>query len=284
LNPSHKFLQPGTFDVSLAILNNQYGCKDTVVKKMTILPKPTATAKGGNICLGEVVQLESSGGLNYQWTPTTGVSFPNDSVTSASPIITTNYSIIVSDINDCKDTAEAFVYVQQKPPVINFDTSVVIGEYIPLITNGGGSFIYTWSPMDSLACQGCENNMSHIMTNFKYNVMMKDTMGCFEGEGFFNIEIRPVSSIDVPEIFTPNGDGINDIVFVEGWGLKRLLYFKIYNRWGELIFESSNITIGWDGTFNGVPQGTEAFAYTAAVETYIDDKPLEKKGFIKLVR
>ena len=87
----------------------------------------------------------------------------------------------------------------------------------------------------------------------------------------------------MPEAFTPNGDGINDIALVRGWGIREFVEVKIYNRWGQLVFESDDMSKGWDGTFKGEPQGMDTFAYTiSAVNMKGED--IFVKGYITLIR
>ncbi len=91
--------------------------------------------------------------------------------------------------------------------------------------------------------------------------------------------------MDVPSAFTPNGDGINDIVYPDGWGIRKLIYFRIYNRWGQLLFESNDLKHGWDGTYQGAPQNMETYVYQVQVETYVDAEPrITKSGTVKLLR
>jgi gliding motility-associated-like protein len=88
--------------------------------------------------------------------------------------------------------------------------------------------------------------------------------------------------LDIPNAFTPNGDGINDKVFVRGFGISKLTW-RIYNRWGELVFETNDRTQGWDGTFKGARQPKEVYHYTLSVQ-YSDNTRHEKKGDITLLR
>jgi gliding motility-associated-like protein len=95
--------------------------------------------------------------------------------------------------------------------------------------------------------------------------------------------IRPevVNIIDVPTAFSPNGDGINDFIQVRGYGVKEMI-FKIYNRFGELVFSSTNLNDKWDGKYKGKLQEMEAFAYVLNV-TFTDDSAISKKGNITLI-
>ena len=88
--------------------------------------------------------------------------------------------------------------------------------------------------------------------------------------------------IDVPNAFSPNSDGQNDVFFARGSGVDRL-DLKIYNRWGELMFESNNIAIGWDGTHKGVPQEMEVYVFILDAQL-ADGNRVFKKGNVTLVR
>jgi gliding motility-associated-like protein len=96
------------------------------------------------------------------------------------------------------------------------------------------------------------------------------------------IFIRFIPLVGVPNAFSPNGDGVNDVVKVEGKGIVEMT-FIIYNRWGQKVFESHDINQGWDGTFNGVMQEVDAYAYTLQA-TLINKQIVSKKGNITLLR
>jgi len=87
---------------------------------------------------------------------------------------------------------------------------------------------------------------------------------------------------DVPNAFTPGRFGVNGIVKVQGFGIAKLV-FRIYNRWGQKVFESNDQTIGWDGTYKGVLQPMDAYAYVVEVE-FVDGTKASKKGDITLIR
>jgi gliding motility-associated-like protein len=96
------------------------------------------------------------------------------------------------------------------------------------------------------------------------------------------IAARIVPLLDVPSAFTPNNDGINDRLFVRGFGIRRMKW-KIYNRWGEMVFETSDRTHGWDGSYKGSLQPNEVYHYILDVE-YSDLSKYQKKGDITLLR
>ena len=96
------------------------------------------------------------------------------------------------------------------------------------------------------------------------------------------IEIWFEPALGIPNAFSPNNDKINDVHFVEGKGIEEMS-FKIFNRWGQLVFESTDQEIGWDGVFNGKPQEMDVFVYTISVR-FVDDTFWERRGNITLLR
>jgi gliding motility-associated-like protein len=148
----------------------------------------------------------------------------------------------------------------------------------------GVNYSYTWTPATDLNCINCIYPTSSSTVDITYTLTVEDNLGCFRVTNTFSIHVDPKATVDVPTAFTPNGDGTNDIIYVDGWGIKKLHYFRIFNRWGQLLFESNDIKVGWDGVFNGVPQNMETYIYQVSVETFVDKEALLKTGSFKLIR
>ena len=155
---------------------------------------------------------------------------------------------------------------------------------------------YTWQPATYLSCTYCpspdldltcgKESFEDCLTFpefIEYTITMEDSLGCFTSDTTIRFNILIDTKIGMPEAFTPNGDGINDIALVRGWGVREFVEVKIYNRWGQLVFESDDMSKGWDGTFKGEPQGMDTFAYTiSAVNMKGED--IFVKGYITLIR
>lgn len=97
-----------------------------------------------------------------------------------------------------------------------------------------------------------------------------------------HVEVQPQMPVFIPNTFTPNGDGNNDLFLIYGQDIKTV-DLKIFNRWGELVFESNNQFVGWDGTYKGVLQNPAVFTYYATI-TFLNDKKAERKGSVTLLR
>jgi gliding motility-associated-like protein len=203
-----------------------------------------------------------------------------------SALATSVYTLEVSDDNGCKNTAVSdSIRIQLPPPSVNTSTTIIVGQTVTVNGFVGNAFNYVWvNDTSFLSCSTCILPVSTTTTNMVYTVSVTDNpLQCFEVLNTHTIVVRLVASIDVPTAFTPNNDGINDYILPAGWGIRKLNYFKVFNRWGQLIFESNDLDNGWDGTFNGVPQNMETYIYQASVDTYTDET-LTKSGSFKLIR
>lgn len=286
LSPSHTYTNIGTYTVMLAIEDNIYGCKDTLRKTMEILALPSITVVPQPTCALSPSQFTTTGlpSYSYTWSPSTNLNNPNVANPIATLTTSTIFTIQVTDVDGCTSVLTQSVYIQEPPWPISWDTTIVIGEQVTIPGYAGSGFTYTWNPTSYLSCTNCPMPVFSGTVNMTYTALVMDTMGCFMRNNTFTIEVLPKSSVDVPTAFTPNGDGINDVIYVDGWGIKKLNFFRIYNRWGQLLFESTDINVGWDGTYQGVPQNMETYVWQVSVETYIDEEPLFKTSTFKLLR
>lgn len=286
---NHVYPAPGTYDVTLVTTSASLGCSDTISKKVIILSLPVVTAVGDSVCPknnGQLYVLPTQPSYTYNWLPITNLS----SATISNPMViaptqTTTYTVQVTDaLTTCTATDSAKVYVV--PPVvsISFDTVIVVGEIVKLpIDNKGGTIKFTWTPTTGLSCLQCSYPEVQPLADITYNVYMEDIFGCSDGNGLFNIRIKPETFIKVPTTFTPNGDGRNDIIYVKGWGIKDLISFQIYNRWGEIVFETSELEEGWNGYYKDVLQNNDIYTYKVKAVDFFD-KPMEAEGHIDLMR
>ncbi|OFY72780.1 MAG: hypothetical protein A2275_13535 [Bacteroidetes bacterium RIFOXYA12_FULL_35_11] len=201
----------------------------------------------------------------------------------AFPENSTNYIVNVIDSNGCQATATVFITVQQPPDLTLYDTTIVVGtSFVPYFIPKPG-VIYQWEYSDDLSCTDCPNPEISTMVPADYFVMITDSMNCFQITRSIHVDILNEFTIDVPKAFTPNGDNSNDVVYVRGWGLKRLIVFSIFNRWGEMVFQTDNLLSGWDGTYKGAEQNMDTYSYVVKAETY-DGRVLTKQGFLILIR
>ncbi len=253
---------------------------------VTIYPTPAINiSQNAFICLGDTTELTVSGGNSVYWLPSESLSQPVSYTTLAYPSQTTNYTASILDTNSCTNFANVNVYVQQ-PTVLTYQSNydIIIGESVSLNIGTNQNVIsWQWTPANGLSCDDCQNPISMPLETTEYNVIITDSMGCFDIQGTILIEVRKEYTVDVPSAFTPDGDGNNDVVYVRGWGIKKLLEFRIFNRWGEEVFYSNDLNYGWDGYFRNKIQNIETYVFVVRVLFYND---VEKSinGYINLIR
>jgi gliding motility-associated-like protein len=284
---NHAYANPGTYNVSLAIKSLSLGCVDTIAKKIVIYKNPVVKAIGDTICQGQgpatLNIINPNPTSTYQWSPPIGLS----STTSTNPIATiqhsVQYQVVETDNNGCTDNTTVPAIIIESIGLRSLDTSIVIGDIVTLPVNGQSYYKYTWTPLQGLSCLTCNYPTVQPLEDIRYNLNVTDVRGCYDQNYHYDIKIKPETFVKMPTMFTPNGDGNNDAVFVNGWGIKTLLEYQIFNRWGQLIFTTSNIHEGWDGTFNGALQSSDIYVYKVKVMTWKNSE-IKEEGYINLVR
>lgn len=253
---------------------------------VTPIPYPVANAGPDNtICFGNSAQLQASGGSIYSWTPSaflTATNIPNP--VSVKPTASVRYIVTVRDVLGCpkavKDTMFLFV-AKIKASAGPSDTSVVLGQ--PLQLSASGSTNYSWTPTTWLDNPLIRNPVSLPQNDITYTVRVSNSVGCFDDASirvhvFF---IKP--DLLVPNAFTPNGDGNNDIFKPIPIGMKSVDIFRVYNRWGQMLYSGTGNGSGWDGTFAGRKQEMATYVWYAEGVDYLNNK-LKRKGSVVLVR
>lgn len=196
------------------------------------------------------------------------------------------YSIqqIVCNNAGC-DTSQQYITVNPSPEgeTVNKNYTIGYGESIVLDACATGDN-YTWMPAEYLSCSDCTNpTASPMLPEIYYTATVSNTNGC-SIYCYYNIQITNIpSDIFVPNTFTPNGDGLND-VFLIPENYIQLLSFQIYDRWGEKLFETTDIHTGWDGTVRGKHALPGVYAYFISYKIYNGGIEYMKTGNITLIR
>lgn len=285
-SPTHLFA-PGTYKVTLAT-SGLHGCKDTTEQYIIVSKYPTLTVSNDTtICFGGNAFLKVVSDKPIQWVPSTYLSSPAISNPISNATESIKYIVFATEpVSQCfkKDSIEVTV---QKRPVIDIETesgTFVAGRPIQIIVNTEEGATFKWTPTDFLSCSNCPDPISTARLNTSFNLEVKDKNNCFKIDTVVNISIKEgEKAFDVPSAFTPSGTEPNNIFKVQGYNVKQLLEFKIYNRWGNMVFSSTDVSKGWDGTYQGKPQPVDSYVYTIKVETF--DGIIETKtGTILLLR
>ncbi len=249
-----------------------FGCVFSNSISINVLPLPilSLTPDTSVICLKESVTLTASGAINYTWSvPTT--SLINDSSALVQPSTTTTYKIIGTAFGGCIDSTSAIVIVNPKPHAdfsVDLSTLTAFTPDISTINTSTGAITYEWDFGDFSAISTSENPSHHYPENlaalYQIELIATNEFGC-KDTAYNHFQTKEIVVFYVPTAFTPNGDELNQTfkpVFGDGID-KTNFWFTIYNRWGEVVFESFETDFEWDGTFNGslVPFGSYTYQF-----------------------
>jgi gliding motility-associated-like protein len=296
-NPTHLYGIAGTYNVELITTTNA-GCKDTVVKPVTVYALPVANFTYDAICSGANIVIDfqdsstvSGDALNYWFYDFGGMGSATTQNPSQLFLGSGNFIIthIVGTTHGCLNTIVQTISISPRPSAgfyYNTDNGLNVGATFDFIDTSQNAVNFTWEFGDGNT-SGLQNPSNTYFANGTYVVTeyASDAFGCVDSASV-TIHINTVSNeitTLIPNAISPNGDGKNDV-----WKLPfiKLLYpqatVEIYNRWGQQIFYSSGYEFPWDGTYNGtqVTQGT----YYYIINLNVPQEPNPFKGTILVLK
>lgn len=273
--------------------NTVTGCRDTIPLNVEILSAPTIFFENreDTTCVGVPleVQITSTAGLSeFNWTPRTSFeshdTHPGLFVGNSSQTV----SLEVRGENGCwSDVISTDITVIPTPniPDLSFDTLVFAGSPVPFnpVLDLSVPYTVTWNPNNELECPDCLNQTLTAIKTKTFELTLSDVYGCVDVTSIIRLIVDESVVADVPDAFTPNGDGVNDVIFARGLGVKSIEAFQIYNRYGVKVFETKDIEEGWDGTYDGEPLPIDSYVYKLYVRSF-EDRVTMKQGTLKLLR
>lgn len=261
---------------------NSHGCdlNDSIYIKPQ-MPVHALAETDTAICYGSVVQLTSSGGTYYLWTPDYELSNNIIANPYAKPYDTTRYTVTVS--NDCFSDDTSVLVTVYPLPLANAGPDVTIYRGQNTTLQGSLGEIYSWYPPNGLNQPNDAITVAAPLQTTDYILRVEDYYGCVNYDTV-RVNVLVNSLLLLPTGFSPNGDGVNDVFhIVKYFNIKKLNAFDIYNRWGELVFTTDDVEQGWDGIYKGRPQPTSTFVWVIKGIDF-DDKEFIQKGNVTLVR
>ncbi len=254
----------------------------TVYKSVNVrvIHPSVSVSKDTMICPEEHVVLIAEGALSYRWEPSIGLNTPVGPTVIAQPPSSTEYVVFGTDKYGCiaKDTVWVRVF-----PAAQVFTIPVFEVYqgdtvrFSALTNGPG--VVQWNPTEFLSCVNCLNPLASPNREMEYTVSFVDVNNC-KASAKTQVLFSPL--IYIPNSFTPDGRGVNELFKAVAGNITNYK-MEIFNRWGELVFESHHIDYGWDGTYNGqdCPDGTYSWRVT-----YEDlhENPYQLVGHVNVLR
>lgn len=263
---------------------NSCNYKDSI--QINIRPEAVFSISGDEtICEHSEAIITGAGGDNYKWVPADSVDNPTNNIVHVSPAGTTTYSVIISE-NTCgkTDTLQSVITVLPGPLLnVSKSNDITCANPFSQLNAGGTGVSYNWSPSTGLNNPNIANPIAEITSNTLYTVTTTGDNGCRNSDTVSVLVFYTGKRFaGLPNAFTPNSDGINDCFGVSSLGPITDLDFRIFNRFGQLIFHTTNPNGCWDGTFKGQPQDTGTYVYIVTGKTMCDDVNL--KGIVNLIR
>jgi gliding motility-associated-like protein len=252
-----------------------HGCSNTDSLRVTVIqPFAMDNKSDDTICVGSSVKLFASGANSYEWSPSNGLNNIRSALPVASPKATTTYRVIGSDAYGCfKDTGYTTIKVYPIPQIDagkditlkNGAAPVTITPTIsPDVTNT------YWLTAPGILYSNPPSVTVQPKATTEYTVEARNPGGCKTRDRIMVYVLCDGTNIFIPNTFSPNGSGTNGVFYPRGSGIFTIKLLRIFNRWGEVVFEKVNFspndpTAGWDGTVKGKKVNSDVFVYTAEV-------------------
>ena len=283
-------LHAGTYTL---IVTDASGCKDTssyTINNPPLLTFDTLTTpaycKGA--CIGSASAIQVTGGIpgyTYLWNDAN-----QQTTATAAQLCPGPYSVTVTDQNGCSKTINNIVvsYSDSVPSiqVSADDTTLYQGQTTQLhCIPDSIIYNYAWSPSQYLNNATIANPQTSPTGPITYYVTLTDMNGCSVKDSIYlevDVVICGEPEIFIPNAFSPNNDGQNEVLYVRGNAIKTML-IRVYDRWGELVFESNSKNVGWNGTYKNNPVDPGVFVYYLEVVCY-DNQSYFKKGNVTIIR
>lgn len=274
--PIHVYRQPGTYAVTQTVTTTG-NCTNFFRDTVRIYATPAPRIEGKDtVCINTTVQLKGVLAIpdtvtTWTWDPGPGsapANSPNISVTYPNPGTYTVRLQAANKLGCKKDTSKTIVVTPL--PVISVSANPVVipmggGIDMP-VSYSAGIATYLWSPSTGLNCTECAVPFASPKATTKYNVRITDNNGCSASTDITVQVVCNNINYFVPNTFSPNGDGHNDVFFPRGNFINLIGGLRIFNRWGELIFEKKNFAAndassGWNGLYKGKPADPDVYIY-----------------------
>jgi gliding motility-associated-like protein len=269
-----------------------YGCTTTDSVFVRVIYPDTVYANGDTaLCLGGYYQMVARGAHSYSWSPSVGLTDPGSASTYATPASTTTYTVTGTDSARCFTDSKSITITVYPVPTIDAGPDITgsAGSPTPIqITSSGDVIHWNWSPPNGLSCDTCPDPMASPVSSTLYTVTVKNAAGCTAQDTMTVFITCNNGNIFLPNTFSPNGDGMNDVFYPRGKGISLVKSLRIFNRWGQLIFERDNFPVndrsaGWDGTYGGQKLSPDAYIYLCEVICE-NNETIQLKGDVTLIR
>jgi gliding motility-associated-like protein len=271
VNCASPIAKPTTQQLYKVTGTDSNGCRSSNTVFVNVKPPASIIAQPGDtLCVGESFQLGSAGTELYKWEPSTGLSNPNIANPIARPQATTRYMVVGYDSLGCfYDTSyvQMIVYPIPQFNILEARIEAPTGTLVTIKTQSSDDITnWRWFPPTGLSCINCTEPQHIISRPEIYTATVTNDGGCSAKDQVTIVPICNSENVFIPNTFSPNGDGHNDLFYPRGKGLAAIKAMRIFNRWGELLFEQKDFAVndassGWDGTYKGVKLSADVYVY-----------------------
>ena len=282
----HQF-PAGVHNVGLVVRTKEGCISDHVEKSITVEASPKIDLQVEDACFRDTIQFTAgfSGGAPVrQWYWDLG-----DGKKDSGAVIKYIYQkggeytvkLFALGNNGCSsDSLDRLIHIYSTNAFAGRDT--IVADNQPLQLNGSGGVLYSWSPANGLNNPSIADPIAIVNRDTRYILHAYTPMGCGTYDTI-NVKVYKGPAIYVPNAFTPNGDHNNPSFRFIPVGITEIHYFRIYNRYGQLIYSSTSSQKGWDGTLNGQPQPPGTYVWMISGKDFIG-KTHVQKGTVTLIR
>ncbi len=273
-DPVHTFTRPGTFVVKHTV-TTQTGCTNTITDTIRIYGTPQPLIVSDTVvCINDVLPLQASlivpdTAISWKWNLGSNGQSTNQNV-SVKYSQSGNYTVSLEATNKlgCKADTSKNIFVPPTPVVtVSGNVTLPVGTGVTLpVTYSPNVVGYTWTPANGLSCTDCPTPVANPKSTTQYTVRAEDIYGCSATQNVTVTVVCNEKNYFVPNTFSPNNDGKNDVFMPRGSSIARVNRMQVFNRWGEIVFEKRNFmtndaSAGWNGTYKGKPANADVYIY-----------------------
>lgn len=271
-----------------SLLSDPIYIRKLVIPKYTLSYNPT-------ICINTPLALNTNANdaknIYFKWDFGDTKIFDKAKAINHSYAATGSYIVKLAITNDYCPKYEQFLQgdsVKVVSPILSSTfTLFVLADIDTVLTplrKDPGYTQFEWYPSTYLSNASIEHPLFRSNKSINYTLTRTEVLTACKVEDIYKMDVSDIVAVSIPKAFTPNNDNLNDILKIEyGAGLKAFHFLKIFNRWGNLVFQTTNLNQGWDGNINGIPQEMDAYTYFISYITY-KDEPVSKTGSFILLR
>ncbi len=298
--PTHIYQNAGTYQVMLAIQNDELcNARDTAYLTVYAFDPviPELSDKDTNVCtLSKTVPLTAQvNNLNddmaFLWSPANAIlSDPTLQSVIVDPSVSTEIYLTVTytfGADICVYEMSDTIHINNVPPdpvdILNPDTLVCIGQTVDLRVNGNDAYRYFWSPSAGVPDPDSKETSVTPFETTRYTIVATDSLECTVFDSVL-VMVKPCCNMVVANAFSPNNDGKNDVFFLQTQESVIVLQFSIFNRYGQMVYDSIDLSQSWDGTFIGQPADIGVYYYYLKYHCLGSKEDIVQKGDITLLR